>query len=114
MDLQAFAWIGFAAFFVASLVCGVRLVALWHRNRELPELLIGLGVLGIGPVGFGFITIGQLVGAGRPGAAAVFLGLGGALAGTCASLWGIAYGEALLCDGDPGSGSWGAVVFGAK
>jgi len=76
MDLQAFAWIGFAAFFVASLVCGVRLVALWHRNRELPELLIGLGVLGIGPVGFGFITIGQLVGAGRPGAAAVFLGLG--------------------------------------
>jgi hypothetical protein len=61
MDVQSFAWIGFVAFFVASLACGVRLLALWKKNRELPELLIGLGVLGIGPVGFGLITIGQLL-----------------------------------------------------
>jgi hypothetical protein len=54
-------WIGFSAFFIASLTVGVRLVALWWRNRQLPELLIGLGVLGIGPVGFGCMTFGQIL-----------------------------------------------------
>jgi len=54
-------WIGFGAFFVASATVGVRLVALWWQNRQLPELLIGLGVLGIGPVGFGCITFGQIL-----------------------------------------------------
>jgi hypothetical protein len=51
--LESFVWVGFAAFFVASLTAGVRLVMLWRRTRELPELLIGIGVLGIGPVGYG-------------------------------------------------------------
>ena len=46
-------WLGFGAFFVTSLAVGLRLVALWWRTRRAPELLIGLGVLGIGPVGFG-------------------------------------------------------------
>jgi hypothetical protein len=46
-------WVGFLAFFFASLVVGIRLILLWTRTRELPELLIGVGVLGIGPVGFG-------------------------------------------------------------
>jgi hypothetical protein len=50
---------GFLAFFVASLVVGVRLILLWRRSRELPELLIGIGVLGIGPVGFGLMMLGQ-------------------------------------------------------
>lgn len=45
--------VGFLAFFVVALVVGVRLVLLWTRTRQLPELLIGVGVLGIGPVGFG-------------------------------------------------------------
>jgi hypothetical protein len=45
--------VGFLAFFVVALVVGVRLILLWVRTRQLPELLIGLGVLGIGPVGFG-------------------------------------------------------------
>lgn len=44
---------GFLAFFAVALVVGVRLVWLWTRTRQLPELLIGVGVLGIGPVGFG-------------------------------------------------------------
>jgi len=61
MSMQSLAWIGFAAFFIASLSVGLRLVALWWRNGQLPELLIGLGVLGIGPVGFGFITFGQIL-----------------------------------------------------
>jgi len=76
MNVQSIAWIGFAAFFVASLACGIRLVALWRRNGERPELLIGVAVLGIGPVGFGFITIGQLVSENWSALASLFLGLG--------------------------------------
>lgn len=59
--MQSISWIGFGAFFVASLTVGIRLVALWWHNRQLPELLIGLGVLGIGPVGFGCLTFGQIL-----------------------------------------------------
>jgi hypothetical protein len=76
MGMQSFAWIGFAAFLVASLTAGVRLVALWRRNGQLPELLIGLGVLGIGPVGFGFITFGQILDADHATAARVVYALG--------------------------------------
>ena len=46
-------WIGFGTFFVVSLVTGVRLLLLARRTGEMPELLIGLAVLGIGPLGFG-------------------------------------------------------------
>lgn len=61
------AWIGFVAFFAVSLLVGVRLVALWRRTGELPELLIGVGVLGIGPVGFGLLTLGDaLLRSGQP------------------------------------------------
>jgi hypothetical protein len=74
--LQSFVGIGFLAFFVASSVVGVRLLLLWRRTRELPELLIGLGVLGIGPVGFGFITVGELCVARAPGLAQLLIGTG--------------------------------------
>jgi hypothetical protein len=74
--MESFAWIGFVAFFIASLTVGVRLVALWWRNRELPELLIGLGVLGIGPVGFGCITFGQILHVDHEMAARVMFGIG--------------------------------------
>jgi hypothetical protein len=62
--------IGFAAFFVASLTVGVRLVRLWSRTRQLPELLIGIGVLGIGPVGFGLATVAELARPAHPEIAA--------------------------------------------
>ena len=65
--MESFVWVGFAAFFVASLTVGVRLVALWFRTRELPELLIGIGVLGIGPVGFGIATVAELFRGSAPG-----------------------------------------------
>lgn len=74
--LESFVGIGFLAFAVASSVVGVRLLLLWRRTRELPELLIGLGVLGIGPVGFGFLTVGELCVAGAPGLARVLIGTG--------------------------------------
>jgi hypothetical protein len=57
--VNSLVWTGFGAFFVVSLLVGVRLVALSARTRELPELLIGIGVLGIGPVGFGLFTFGD-------------------------------------------------------
>jgi CubicO group peptidase (beta-lactamase class C family) len=66
--------LGFLAFFIASSVVGVRLLLLWRRTGELPELLIGLGVLGIGPVGFGFLTVGELCVAHAPGVARVLIG----------------------------------------
>lgn len=53
--------VGFLAFFFASLTVGIRLLLLWRRTRELPELLIGVGVLGIGPVGFGCQRVGQMI-----------------------------------------------------
>lgn len=51
--------IGFIAFMVSSLVIGIRLLVLWRRTRQLPELLIACGILGIGPVGFAF-TLGAM------------------------------------------------------
>lgn len=67
-------WIGFLAFFVVSLVVGIRLLLLWARTRELPELLIGIGVLGIGPVGFGAIMAATVLKSSAPGLAdALFL-----------------------------------------
>jgi len=74
--MQSFMWIGFAAFFIASLTVGIRLVALWWRNRQLPELLIGLGVLGIGPIGFGCITFGQILHGDHDIAARVMFAVG--------------------------------------
>jgi hypothetical protein len=59
--------LGFAAFFVSSLAIGLRLVWLARRNRGLPELLIGLGILGIGPAGFALMVFAMLLGEARPG-----------------------------------------------
>lgn len=52
-------WIGFVVFFVVALVVGSRLLLLARRTRRLPELCIGVGVLGIGPVGFGSYVIAE-------------------------------------------------------
>ncbi|MCG8588057.1 MAG: hypothetical protein MJE66_02090 [Proteobacteria bacterium] len=55
--MQVVALLGFGAFFVVSLITGIRLLLLWRRSGQLPELLIGMGVLGIGPLGYGFTTL---------------------------------------------------------
>jgi hypothetical protein len=73
--MESFVWIGFVAFFVASLSVGVRLVLLWRRTRQLPELLIGIGVLGIGPVGFGLMTVADLSRGAAPAFARVLLAI---------------------------------------
>jgi hypothetical protein len=43
---------GIGAFFIVGLLVSLRLLGLWHRTRQLPELTAGLGLLGIGPLGF--------------------------------------------------------------
>jgi hypothetical protein len=65
--VNAVAGLGFGAFFVSSLAIGLRLVWLARRNRGLPELLIGLGILGIGPAGFAMTVFALLLGRDRPG-----------------------------------------------
>lgn len=67
--------VGFLAFFVVALVVGIRLLMLWHRTRQLPELLMGIGVLGIGPVGFGCMMVG-VVSISNPPIAKLGFGLG--------------------------------------
>jgi hypothetical protein len=71
--MRALIAIGFGAFLVSSLAIGLRLVWLAHRNRELPELLIGLGILGIGPVGFAGTVFALLLGSRHPSAASCLL-----------------------------------------
>jgi hypothetical protein len=71
---MSFVWVGFLAFFFVSLAVGVRLLLLWRRTRQLPELLIGIGVLGIGPVGFGLSIAGALLLGRRPELAVLLLG----------------------------------------
>jgi hypothetical protein len=51
--MEILRWIGFGAFFVSSLVIGIRLLKLARRTAQLPELLIGISVLCIGPIGYG-------------------------------------------------------------
>jgi hypothetical protein len=46
-------WIGFGAFFVSSLVIGLRLLLLARRTGKFPEFLIGIAVLCLGPLGYG-------------------------------------------------------------
>lgn len=64
--MAAWIWIGFVAFFVVALVVGIRVLLLASRTHELPELLMGIGVLGIGPVGFGLLVVAQQLQASHP------------------------------------------------
>lgn len=73
--VQLLALPGFVAFFFVSLWVAIRLLAQWGRTRQLPELLLGLGVLGIGPVGFGLIMLAAAAGASDPTAPSFAAGL---------------------------------------
>ena len=48
-------------FVTVSTVVSARLLALWRRTRALPELLIGVTVACLGPVGFGLLAGGRML-----------------------------------------------------
>lgn len=81
-------WVGFLAFFVVALVVGVRLLLLARRTRMLPEFCIGVGVLGIGPVGFGTAVAAAQLAKSAPGVASALMAFGsvGVAAGVCCEL----------------------------
>lgn len=72
--MTAWVAIGFGAFLISSLVIGIRLLALWRRTRRLPELLIAFGILGIGPVGFALMLLGQFSHASLPAVSRAVIG----------------------------------------
>jgi hypothetical protein len=47
-------------FFLTTLVVAVRLLALWRRTRELPELVIGMGVVLVSVIGMPLALAGRL------------------------------------------------------
>jgi hypothetical protein len=59
--MKAVAAIGGGAFVLVSLVVGIRLLLLARRTRGLPELLIGLGLLLMGGVGYPLSTTARLL-----------------------------------------------------
>jgi hypothetical protein len=61
---------------VVSSVIGVRLLLLWRRTRQLPELLIACGILFIGPVSFVFMLLPSWYGDELPTLASVCLAAG--------------------------------------
>lgn len=73
--MQLLALPGFLAFFFVALWVGLRLLLQWRRTRQLPELLLGLGVLGIGPIGFGLVMLAAAAGARDPNAPSWLAGL---------------------------------------
>jgi hypothetical protein len=56
---EALGTIGFPAFVVASLVLGVRLLALARRTRKLPELAIGLNFILGGAIGYSLLIAAE-------------------------------------------------------
>jgi hypothetical protein len=58
--IAAAAALGGAAFVLSSLVVSVRLLLLARRTREIPEFVLGLGLLLMGAVGYPLSTIARL------------------------------------------------------
>ena len=50
--MQIIAAIGGLSFIVTSLVTGARMLMLWHRTRQLPEFVLGLGLFMMGGLGY--------------------------------------------------------------
>jgi len=73
--MVALSAVGFGVFFLASLAIGVRLVALAARTGRRPELLIGIGILGIGPTAMGSMMAAAALAGAAPGPARGLTGL---------------------------------------
>lgn len=58
--------VGISAFFLVGLVVAGRLLGVWRRTRQLPELAAALGLLFLGPLGFCIVMTGTVILAGTP------------------------------------------------
>jgi hypothetical protein len=108
--LLALQLLGQAAFVVASLVLGTKLVRLWRRTRELPELCVGLSFLlggALAYVAWSVLAVGGVTGAAPRTLAPVLL-VG--LLATCAGA--LANGVAIARIYRPGA-QWTAPFLGA-
>jgi hypothetical protein len=64
--MTTMAWIAIAAMCLATGTVGVRLLAVWRRTRERPELHCGIALLTIGPIGFSLTMLSEAVAAPHP------------------------------------------------
>lgn len=58
--------LGTAAFVLMSAVVGVRLLMLWRRSRQAPELFLGLGILGTAVFGYGLLIASVVLHSAHP------------------------------------------------
>jgi len=86
--MVALGGVGFGVFFLVSLAVGLRLLALATRTHRSPELLIGIGILGIGPTGLGCMLGAAALYQLSPSASRVF---------TAAALVAVASGSIASC-----------------
>ena len=87
---------GYAAFILASLVLGTRLVLLWRRTREWPELIIGASFWLAGGLGYmAWLALGVLIGQAADSETIKRVAMAG-LAFTAAGAFGNGIGTALI------------------
>jgi hypothetical protein len=79
--MRLLAGAGVVAFFLVGLSVGVRLLALWRRSRQLPELLAALAFLCLGPLAFTLSVSGSRLAVATPELARVFAAAASASAG---------------------------------
>jgi hypothetical protein len=72
---------GVVAFFLAGLAVGIRLLAIWRRSRQIPELLAALAFLCLGPIAFTLSVTGSRLVEATPDLARLFAALASASAG---------------------------------
>lgn len=88
--MQLVSVIGMGVFFTVSLLVGVRLLLVGARTRQSPELLIGAGLLALGPLGFPAAAVSVRIMDSHPGVAAPMLAYAVAMlaiGGACPALF---------------------------
>lgn len=68
--------LGVGVMILADAVVGMRLLALWWRTRRLPELGLGVSLLGLGAIGYPLSIAARRGLVGSPGSGSAWLGAG--------------------------------------
>lgn len=75
-SVQILAGVGGGLFALVETVVGIRLLLLWRRTRQLPEFLVGAGLLLIGGIGYCLVAAGGLGRGSNGDLSLVVVGLG--------------------------------------